>query len=51
MNIFEIYQKKIQNLITENSQLLNIESDIDIKEFTIEIPPLDFNFDLSSNIA
>jgi arginyl-tRNA synthetase len=51
MNIFEIYQKKIQNLITENSQFLNIESDIDIKEFTIEIPPLDFNFDLSTNIA
>jgi len=51
MNIFEIYQKKIQNLITENSQLLNIESDINIKEFTIEIPPLDFNFDLSTNIA
>ena len=51
MNIFEIYQKKIQNLITENSQFLNIESDIDIKEFNIEIPPLDFNFDLSTNIA
>ena len=51
MNIFEIYQEKIKNLITSNSKILNIESDTNMNGVTVEIPPLDFNFDLSSNVA
>jgi len=51
MNIFTIYQKKIQNLITTNYKTLNIESGINMNGVTIETPPLEFNFDLSTNIA
>jgi len=51
MNIFDTYLKKIQNLITANCKILNIESNIKIDGFVIEIPPLEFNFDLSSNVA
>jgi len=51
MNILDTYLKKIQNLITENYKTLNIESDISIERAVIEIPPLEFNFDLSTNIA
>ena len=51
MNIFETYSVAIQNLITKNSKFLNIESDIKIESVSIETPPLEFNFDLSTNVA
>jgi arginyl-tRNA synthetase len=51
MNILDTYLKKIQNLITENYKTLNIESDINMEGVVIEVPPLEFNFDLSTNIA
>ena len=51
MNIFETYLKKIKNLINENYKTLNIESEIDMDGVVIETPPLEFNFDLSTNIA
>jgi arginyl-tRNA synthetase len=51
MNILDTYLKKIQNLITENCKALNIESDINMRGVVIEVPPLEFNFDLSTNIA
>jgi arginyl-tRNA synthetase len=51
MNIFEIYKKKIQNLIIANCKQLNIDSKINFDGVVIEIPPTQFNFDLSSNIA
>ena len=51
MNILDTYLKKIQNLITENYKTLNIESDINMEGIVIEVPPLEFNFDLSTNIA
>jgi len=51
MNIFEHYLKEIKNLITKNYKLLNIESNISIDGMIIEIPPLEFNFDLSTNVA
>ena len=51
MNIFEIYLKKIQDLIIKNSSNLNIDSDISLLGTTVETPPYEFNFDLSSNIA
>ena len=51
MNIFEIYLKKIQDLIVLNNNSLNIESDISFSGIVVETPPQEFNFDLSSNIA
>ena len=51
MNIFETYLKKIQNLITINCKVLNIEPDINMDGIVVETPPLEFNFDLSTNIA
>ncbi len=51
MNIFETYQKKLQDLVVNNSNYLNIDGKINFKGIVIEIPPQEFNFDLSSNIA
>ena len=51
MNIFEIYLKKIQDLIVLNNNSLNIDSDISFSGIVVETPPQEFNFDLSSNIA
>ena len=51
MNIFETYLRKIKNLIIKNYKNLNIESNINIDGATIETPPLEFNFDLSTNVA
>ena len=51
MNVFEIYLKKIQDLIVLNNNSLNIESDISFSGIVVETPPQEFNFDLSSNIA
>jgi len=51
MNIFDIYRKKIQDLIIVNHKKLNIDPKIDFDRVVVEIPPLEFNFDLSSNIA
>ena len=51
MNIFEIYLKKIQELIIYNRKILNIESDVNMNGIIIETPPLEINFDLSSNVA
>ena len=51
MNIFEIYLKKIKDLVTINYKTLNINSDINMNGAIIETPPLEFNFDLSTNIS
>ena len=51
MNIFETYQKKLQDLVIRNFNNLNIDEKINFKGIVIEIPPQEFNFDLSSNIA
>ena len=51
MNIFATYLRKIENLIKKNYKFLNIEADINIGGVIFETPPLEFNFDLSSNIA
>jgi len=51
MNIFEIYLKKIQDLIIANCDDLQIDSNTSFSGTIIEIPPQEFNFDLSSNIA
>ncbi len=51
MNTFEIYKKKILNLVIENSENFNIDSKVNFDDVVFEIPPQEFNFDLSSNIA
>ncbi len=51
MNIFELYLNKIQALIIKNSHDLKINADINFSGTTVESPPQEFNFDLSSNIA
>ena len=51
MNIFNTYKKKIQSLIIANLKILNINSEISFSGVIIEIPPQEFNFDLSSNVA
>ncbi|MDC0418591.1 arginine--tRNA ligase [Pelagibacteraceae bacterium] len=51
MNIFHIYKKKIQNLILSNFEVFNIDSNMNIDGIVIEVPPEEFNFDLSSNVA
>ena len=51
MNIFEIYLEKLQNLIFKNLKDLNIDSKINFDGVVVEIPPQEFNFDLSSNVA
>jgi len=51
MNIFNIYLQILQNLIINNCKTLNIESNINMEGVLIETPPLEFNFDLSTNIA
>ena len=51
MNIFEIYLEKLQNLIFKNLKDLNIDSKINFDGVVMEMPPQEFNFDLSSNVA
>ena len=51
MNIFENYKKKIQDLLTANCDNFNIDPKVSFEGVVIEIPPQEFNFDLSSNIA
>ncbi len=51
MNIFENYLKKINKVILDNQNLLNLNKIENIKNVNLEVPPSNFNFDLSSNIA
>jgi len=51
MNIFEIYKKKIQNLVSANYDVLNIDPKIKFDGVVIEVPPQELNFDLSTNIG
>ena len=51
MNIFDIYKKKIKDLVVENCDKFNMDSKVNFDEVVIEIPPQKFNFDLSSNVA
>ena len=51
MNIFDLYKKKFQDLIISNCNELNIDSKFNFDGVVFEIPPQEFNFDLSTNIA
>ena len=51
MNIFDHHLKEIQNLILINKKKLKLENIDNLKNVNLEIPPDQFNFDLSCNIA
>jgi arginyl-tRNA synthetase len=51
MNIFKIYKKKIQDLVIANCKNFNLDPKVNFAGVVFEIPPQEFNFDLSSNIA
>jgi len=51
MNIFDHHLKEIQNLIIINKEKLKLENVDNLKNVNLEIPPEQFNFDLSCNIA
>ena len=51
MNIFEYHLSKIQNLILKNKKILKLDEIINLKSVNLEVPPTEFNFDLSCNIA
>ncbi len=51
MNIFDNHLKEIKNLILANKKLLKLEDTDILKNVNLEVPPYQFNFDLSCNIA
>jgi arginyl-tRNA synthetase len=51
MNIFDHHLKEIQNLILINKEKLKLKNIENLKNVNLEIPPEQFNFDLSCNIA
>ena len=51
MNIFEYHLKEIQNLILVNKKILKLENIDNLNNVNLEVPPEEFNFDLSCNIA
>ena len=51
MNIFDHHLKEIQNLILMNKKKLKLENIDNLRNVNLEIPPEQFNFDLSCNIA
>ncbi len=51
MNIFEIYLVKINDLIKKNKSSLKIENITTLDNANLEVPPEEFNYDLSTNIS
>ncbi len=51
MNIFENYLSKINRILLDNKNLLNLENLDQLKHVNLEVPPEHFNFDLSSNVS
>ena len=51
MNIFEYYLKEIQNLVLTKNDILKFEKIENLEKINLEVPPEQFNFDLSCNIA
>ena len=51
MNIFEHHLTEIRRIILSEKNFLNLEIIDDLKGVNLEIPPEQFNFDLSCNIA
>ena len=51
MNIFEEYLKRINKLIFENQKLLKLKDLNNFNNIVVEVPPPEFNFDLSCNAS
>ena len=51
MNIFENYLSKINDIILDNKDDLNLNHTDNLKNVNLEVPPDHFNFDLSTNIC
>ena len=51
MNIFGYHLKEIQNLILAKNNILKLERIENLDKINLEVPPEQFNFDLSCNIA
>ena len=51
MNIFENYLSKINDIILDNKDDLNLNHTANLKSVNLEVPPDHFNFDLSTNIC
>ncbi len=51
MNIFEYHLKEIQHLILTKKDILKLEKIENLDNVNLEVPPEEFNFDLSCNIA
>ncbi len=51
MNIFENYLNKIKELIDKNSKKLGLSNLSNFRGVTVEVPPINFDCDLSCNIS
>ncbi len=51
MNIFETYLDKIKKIILKNNKDLATNKDFNFEGVNVEIPPEEYNFDLSCNVA
>jgi len=51
MNIFEHYLLEINNLVLNHKKNLKLENLENLKNINLEVPPEQFNFDLSCNIS
>ena len=50
MNIFENYLSKINKVVRDNKDSLDLVNLDNLKNVNLEVPPDHFNFDLSTNI-
>ena len=51
MNIFEYHLKEIHNLILTKKDILKLDNIENLDKINLEVPPEQFNFDFSCNIA
>ena len=51
MNIFEEYLDKFSNTVLKNKKILQLNNLNNLKGVTVESPPPEFDFDLSSNVC
>ena len=51
MNIFEYYLSKINKLVISHKEVLKLKNLDNLKSVNLEVPPEEFNFDLSCNVA
>ena len=51
MNIFENYLLKINDVIINNKDILNLDNLANLNSINLEVPPDKYNYDLSSNLS